>query len=696
MRTTTTTTTTTTTSSRTLSHLSYLFFLNRRVHVLEQRLHCLLLHWKQELFPLPCPCCFPCFLQESHGHLYEFSSLFFFSFSLASPFFSCFLLFFFFITARGFHDATTRWYGRTGNEDLFLYNFFYQQICSDFTNWWTDPAFCASFGFDTPCQSFQFTNICPNFQGPDDCCRFSYFRPLCCNEFFQENFNTSESYSLFNEYVLDGQGNRGPLFDGRHGVDLVFPGTGIVSAKSDQSTSSFNCGNDDGVLVLNGTSMATAVAGGAAVKVLQYFEQGYYPWGDNTRSNRQVISPSSSLVKALLMSAAVPMNTANGNQRQYYFDLHDQPTPNAYEGMGAPVLNRVLHVDELDTNAADPAPYGFRRIAIASSSGDDSHLYLGDIDNSWRGCFRAGLDASHFTVTITWNDPPANTNSGLGIVNNLDLMVTDIRGNDVYVGNAVQDAFDSLNTYEQARFDASPTSVITALNTDDECPTNHPSGGSCQYQSYTITVKGETLVTRPAELPFSLVVHAWSTNLGGEELPVSVLELGQPGDVFNGIPLFCDIGVVRCPRGCSGYGDCNGNGICNCYDGYTGIDCSLSTCENDCSGNGVCDGEVGTCACTTDYVGDACEVYNPSGEAVVIYLPTNCSCECDGISGGAAAGIGVGCFVAGLLLGMIAGAFLGIKWLVARKKKKVAEIKQKLAARDNMGGGDAGVDPQGP
>ena len=90
--------------------------------------------------------------------------------------------------------------------------------------------------------------------------------------------------------------------------------------------------------MLNGTSMSTAVAGGlflsvllfftsflfplfsgAVIKLLQYFEQGYYPWGDKTRSNNEVFSPSSSLVKALLMSAAVSMQTVNGNQRQYNF-----------------------------------------------------------------------------------------------------------------------------------------------------------------------------------------------------------------------------------------------------------------------------------------------------------------------------------------------------------------------------------------
>jgi hypothetical protein len=33
-------------------------------------------------------------------------------------------------------------------------------------------------------------------------------------------------------------------------------------------------------------------------------------------------------------------------------------------------------------------------------------------------------------------------------------------------------------------------------------------------------------------------------------------------------------------------GDCN-NGICNCYDGFVGDDCSIQDCPKDCYKNGI-------------------------------------------------------------------------------------------------------------
>mmetsp|Transcript_13658 Transcript_13658/g.18758 ORF Transcript_13658/g.18758 Transcript_13658/m.18758 type:complete len:1124 (+) Transcript_13658:141-3512(+) len=585
----------------------------------------------------------------------------------------------------GFHEATTRWYGRTGDEWDNLFNFFHTQICEDFTNWWLDPAFCGSFGYDTPCQSFQETAICPAFEEASDCCDYPYFKALCCEEFFQGTFNQTGSETYINEYTLDGQTNGGPLYDNRYGLDIVVPSMAIVSARSDQDTDSDNCGNDKGLLILNGTSMSAAVAAGAAQKIMQYIETGYYPFGLPSQ-DPDPWKVSQLLVKNILLTAAVPLHLYNGNQRQYYLDAAQDLFPNNRAGFGTPYLSRILYVEEL-TNLT--YPYLRQFFAVGQSNNDDNHLYLDD-NGRFRGCFRADPFATAFTVTIVWGDGPGTRGAALALVNNLDIVVYDYLGTRVHL-NSNNPTFDSVNPFEQIRFYKNPNALIDQFpDGSDDCDGDHPTG--CQFQQYTIVVYARVMVADPEDLPFSLVVHA--ARVENEiETPVSLIEIGLNGDVFNNVPMYCDKNALVCPHNCSGYGECDGaTGYCDCFDGYDGIDCSLSVCGAGCNNNGVCDGETGSCLCSPNYVGTYCEVRQEGNEPAVIYLPTNCSCSGGGMSTGAVVGIAIACFIVGILLGLGLGAYLGIKWLVARKKKKVAELKQRLAMK-NQGNfeGDAGV-----
>ena len=87
-----------------------------------------------------------------------------------------------------------------------------------------------------------------------------------------------------------------------------------------------------------------------------------------------------------------------------------------------------------------------------------------------------------------------------------------------------------------------------------------------------------------------------------------------------------------CPNMCTGQGRCEGPyGVCKCYSGYTGADCSLRTCPKgpawtddllsttlttddeahqmaECSNRGLCDRISGTCICEVGrFEGVACE-----------------------------------------------------------------------------------------
>lgn len=47
------------------------------------------------------------------------------------------------------------------------------------------------------------------------------------------------------------------------------------------------------------------------------------------------------------------------------------------------------------------------------------------------------------------------------------------------------------------------------------------------------------------------------------------------------------------------------NGSCGCFAGFSGSDCSQTTCENGCSGHGICDGP-NVCRCDTGWAGPYC------------------------------------------------------------------------------------------
>ncbi|KAK1436554.1 hypothetical protein QVD17_02335 [Tagetes erecta] len=89
------------------------------------------------------------------------------------------------------------------------------------------------------------------------------------------------------------------------------------------------------------------------------------------------------------------------------------------------------------------------------------------------------------------------------------------------------------------------------------------------------------------------------------------------GDCVGGI-CHCFIGFDghdcskrSCPSNCSGNGKCLRNGICECANGYTGIDCSTAVCDEQCSlHGGVCDNGVCEFRCL-DYAGYTCR--NTSG-----------------------------------------------------------------------------------
>ncbi|XP_061628035.1 teneurin-3 isoform X3 [Phyllopteryx taeniolatus] len=119
--------------------------------------------------------------------------------------------------------------------------------------------------------------------------------------------------------------------------------------------------------------------------------------------------------------------------------------------------------------------------------------------------------------------------------------------------------------------------------------------------------------------------------------------------------------IMECPQNCHGNGDCL-SGICHCFPGFLGPDCSRASCPVLCSGNGQysrgrcqcysgwkgteCDVPVnqcidihcgghgicimGACICNTGYQGDNCEevdCLDPSCSAHGVCIHGECHCQ---------------------------------------------------------------------
>ncbi|XP_061736854.1 teneurin-3 isoform X4 [Nerophis ophidion] len=72
--------------------------------------------------------------------------------------------------------------------------------------------------------------------------------------------------------------------------------------------------------------------------------------------------------------------------------------------------------------------------------------------------------------------------------------------------------------------------------------------------------------------------------------------------------------IMECPQNCHGNGDCL-SGICHCFPGFLGPDCSRASCPVLCSGNGQY--SRGRCQCYSGWKGTECDV--PNNQCVDIH-----------------------------------------------------------------------------
>jgi len=132
-----------------------------------------------------------------------------------------------------------------------------------------------------------------------------------------------------------------------------------------------------------------------------------------------------------------------------------------------------------------------------------------------------------------------------------------------------------------------------------------------------------------------------------------------------------------CPNQCSGKGQCNTNGFCNCTAGYQGLDCSLSPCPytngRECAGNGFCDFSNSSCVCGLNFAPPACTAqYAPASTNQTLatgYPPAPAS----PYTAGLLAGLVIAAFIVGSVISVFLGGYLAVRYLEYRRDKAMKE-----------------------
>ncbi len=267
----------------------------------------------------------------------------------------------------------------------------------------------------------------------------------------------------------------------------------------------------------SGTSMAAPAVSGMLALMHEFFIE------------RMGMTNSPALMKALLI------NGARSVDRIYSFAVRDFIN---HQGWGRPSLQRSIP-ELVDENPLDPSIWPVRFFdqdaELALATGQEQTRFVTLKDDARFFPFRA---------TLVWTDPPGNPLAAVKLVNNLDLIVTNLDTGDVYFGNNIaagsdfttsgtEDPPDSVNNVENVYINGplgtnySVTVRATRVNIN---AVTAQLDNIVQDYALVVSLGNETLEggMTVSDLPNTPVVPATEAPV----VPVTLTPLG------NGIPLF--------------------------------------------------------------------------------------------------------------------------------------------------------------
>ena len=277
--------------------------------------------------------------------------------------------------------------------------------------------------------------------------------------------------------------SQGPTRDGRMKPDILAPGYFIASAKGKDTSNSVFCDRK----LMAGTSMATPITAGMAVKVRQYFLQGYYPSGNLQKANAFI--PSGALLKAMLIHSGQQMSTIVRAGISY---MSLQEYPSVVQGYGRVQLNATMkfsnqqaEVDPTNRNGFNPL-YDLGLFVMGAV--DESSLYHVSFHNRSKHVytFQSSVTVSEgMRVTLSYTDYPGSAATSLATVSSVMVNVLQL---------TVKDATGKVFYPYQASSVSTKWSNVQVLDIDKLTPN----------MTYTVMIACTTLHRGPQ--PYALVI----------------------------------------------------------------------------------------------------------------------------------------------------------------------------------------------
>ena len=358
--------------------------------------------------------------------------------------------------------------------------------------------------------------------------------PAAGHPFVNEETDRAGDVANFSSRGNVGIGLEGEF--GRFKPDLVAPGTWILSSASTNSTrtsidaAAYPNTNNPGFRYESGTSMAAPAISGMLALMEKYFRENF------ARTN------SPALNKALLINSARSVKTE--------YDISPRANIN-HQGWGLPSLSNAIPDVSRIGQLATLATTNGQLVFLDQRAGVRRNLKTGETHDYDVEITGDALLAP-LRVTLVWTDPPANPLSGIKLVNDLDLSVSNAAfvNSEVYLGNYIAQGED-FNT----AFFASTNSDFTenhdiVNNVEQVIIPSVTNSGTARYHirvsGARVNVNADILDTNEVVQDYALVVSVDprpGDNTGTRRLTMTyniltnALTTNRPVEaILNGIP----------------------------------------------------------------------------------------------------------------------------------------------------------------